>query len=34
MSMLIRGGIVINHDFSRRADVLIEADNIVAMARK
>ena len=34
MAMLIRGGTVINHDHSRRADVLIEADKIVAVAEK
>jgi len=34
MAMLIRGGTVINHDHSRRADVLIEAGKIVAVAEK
>jgi dihydropyrimidinase len=34
MAMLIRGGTVINHDHSRRADVLIEGDKIVAVAEK
>jgi dihydroorotase-like cyclic amidohydrolase len=32
MSLLIRGGTVVNHDHSRRADVLIEGDTIVAVA--
>lgn len=31
MSLLIRGGTVVNHDHSRRADVLIEGDTIVAV---
>ena len=31
MSLLIRGGTVVNHDHSRRADVLIEDDTIVAV---
>jgi len=31
MSILIRGGTVINHDHSRRADVLIEGDTIAAI---
>ncbi|MGY4500635.1 D-hydantoinase [Bradyrhizobium sp. GM24.11] len=31
MSFLIRGGTVVNHDHSRRADVLIEDDTIVAV---
>jgi dihydropyrimidinase len=31
MSLLIRGGTVVNHDHSRRADVLIEGDSIVAV---
>jgi dihydroorotase-like cyclic amidohydrolase len=32
MSILIRGGAVINHDHSRRADVLIEGETIAAVA--
>lgn len=32
MALLIRGGTVVNHDHSRRADVLIEGDTIVAVA--
>ena len=32
MSILIRGGTVINHDHSRRADVLIEGGTIAAVA--
>jgi dihydropyrimidinase len=31
MSLLIRGGTVVNHDHSRRADVLIEGDTIAAI---
>src|SRR2546430_14474661 len=31
MTLLIRGGTVVNHDHSRRADVLIEGDTIVAV---
>ena len=31
MTMLIRGGTVVNHDASRRADVLIEGGRIVAV---
>ncbi|MFN5454285.1 MAG: dihydropyrimidinase, partial [Bradyrhizobium sp.] len=31
MTILIRGGTVINHDHSRRADVLIEDGTIVAV---
>ncbi len=31
MPLLIRGGTVVNHDHSRRADVLIEGDTIVAV---
>src|SRR5271168_5138446 len=31
MTKLIRGGIVVNHDHSQRADVLIEDDTIVAI---
>ena len=31
MTMLIRGGTVVNHDASRRADVLIEGGQIVAV---
>ena len=31
MSLLIRGGTVVNHDHSRRADVLIDGDTIVAV---
>ncbi len=32
MAILIRGGTVVNHDHSRRADVLVEGDRIVAVA--
>ena len=31
MSILIRGGTVVNHDHSRRADVLIDGGKIVAV---
>ena len=31
MAILIRGGIVVNHDHSKRADVLIEGGAIVAV---
>ena len=31
MPILIRGGTVINHDHSRRADVLVDDDKIVAI---
>jgi dihydropyrimidinase len=31
MSLLIRGGTVVNHDHSRRADVLIDGETIVAI---
>jgi len=31
MSILIRGGTVVNHDHSRRADVLIEGETIAAV---
>ncbi|MQT14252.1 dihydropyrimidinase [Segnochrobactrum spirostomi] len=31
MSILIRGGTVVNHDWSRRADVLVEGGSIVAV---
>ena len=31
MSLLIRGGTVVNHDFSQTADVLIEGGSIVAV---
>ncbi len=31
MVMLIRGGTVINHDHSRRADVLIDGGKIIAV---
>ena len=34
MTILIRGGTVINHDHSRRADVLIEDGKIAAVAEK
>ena len=34
MTKLIRGGTVVNHDHSRRADVLIDADKIVAIGDK
>lgn len=34
MSILIRGGTVVNHDHSRRADVLIEGGQIVAVGEK
>jgi dihydropyrimidinase len=34
MSILIRGGTVVNHDHSRRADVLIEGGRIVAVGEK
>jgi dihydropyrimidinase len=34
MSILIRGGTVVNHDYSRRADVLIEGDKIAAVGDK
>jgi dihydropyrimidinase len=32
MALLIRGGTVVNHDHSRRADVLIDGDRIAAVA--
>jgi len=32
MSLLIRGGTVVNHDHSRRADVLVDGETIVAVA--
>ncbi|WP_426436934.1 dihydropyrimidinase [Bradyrhizobium genosp. P] len=32
MPLLIRGGTVVNHDHSRRADVLIDGENIAAVA--
>ena len=31
MPLLIRGGTVVNHDHSRRADVLIDGETIVAV---
>ena len=31
MPLLIRGGTVVNHDHSRRADVLVDGDTIVAV---
>ena len=31
MPLLIRGGTVVNHDHSRRADVLIDGETIVAI---
>ena len=34
MSILIRGGTVVNHDHSRRADVLIDDGKIVAIGDK
>ena len=34
MSILIRGGTVVNHDHSRRADVLIDDGKIVAVGDK
>ena len=34
MSVLIRGGTVVNHDHSRRADVLIDGETIAAVAPK
>jgi dihydropyrimidinase len=34
MSILIRGGVVVNHDFSRPADVLIEGETIAAIGPK
>src|SRR4029453_18109160 len=34
MSILIRGGTVVNHDHSRRADVLIDDGRIVAVGEK
>ncbi|MHB2166346.1 dihydropyrimidinase [Alsobacter sp. R-9] len=34
MALLIRGGTVVNHDTSRRADVLVEDGRIVAVAEK
>ena len=34
MPLLIRGGTVVNHDHSRRADVLIDGDTIAAVAAK
>lgn len=34
MAILIRGGTVINHDHSRRADILIEDDKISAIGEK
>ena len=33
MTTLIRGGTVVNHDHSQRADVLIDGARIVAIAR-
>ena len=30
MTILIRGGTVVNHDHSRRADVLVDGETIVA----
>ena len=32
MPLLIRGGTVVNHDHSRRADVLIDGETIAAVA--
>jgi dihydroorotase-like cyclic amidohydrolase len=32
MAILIRGGTVVNHDWSRRADVLVVDDKIAAVA--
>jgi dihydropyrimidinase len=34
MTILIRGGTVVNHDHSKRADVLIEGERIVAVGEK
>ena len=34
MTMLIRGGTVVNHDASRRADVLIDGGRIVAVGEE
>ena len=34
MSTLIRGGTVVNHDHSARADVLIDGGKIVAIGEK
>ena len=34
MSILIRGGTVVNHDHSRRADVLVDGGRIVAVGEK
>ena len=34
MSTLIRGGTVVNHDHSQRADVLIDVGKIVAIGEK
>jgi len=34
MATLIRGGTVVNHDWSRRADVLVDGDRIVAVEAK
>ena len=34
MSILIRGGTVVNHDHSGRADVLIDGGKIVARGRE
>jgi dihydropyrimidinase len=34
MATLIRGGTVVNHDWSRRADVLVDGDRIVAVDAK
>ena len=33
MPILIRGGTVVNHDYSRRADVLVDGSKIVAMEK-
>jgi dihydroorotase-like cyclic amidohydrolase len=30
-ALIIRGGTVVNHDYSRRADVLVDGDTIVAI---
>jgi dihydropyrimidinase len=34
MSILIRGGTIVNHDCSQRADVLIDGGRIVAIGEK
>src|SRR5450756_451630 len=34
MPILIRGGTVVNHDYSRRADVLVDGNKIVAIGAK